>query len=154
MTASAMKLGLLLPNQGVVFGATTVAELLTMAETAEASGLFDAVFVGDNLLAKPRLESVTTLSALAARTSKMRLGTACMASFPLRNPIVLAAQWAALDNISEGRALLVVCIGGGARSGGDGGKNSGNGGRQLVGGFDAEYEAFKIPPSGRAARLE
>ena len=99
MTASAMKLGLLLPNQGVVFGATTVAELLTLAETAEASGLFDAVFVGDNLLAKPRLESVTTLSALAARTSKMRLGTACMASFPLRNPIVLAAQWAALDNI-------------------------------------------------------
>ena len=155
MTASAMKLGLLLPNQGVVFGATTVAELLTMAETAEASGLFDAVFVGDNLLAKPRLESVTTLSALAARTSKMRLGTACMASFPLRNPIVLAAQWAALDNISEGRALLVVCIGGGgARSGGDGGKNSGNGGSQLVGGFDAEYEAFKIPPSERAARLE
>ena len=156
MTASAMKLGLLLPNQGVVFGATTVAELLTMAETAEASGLFDAVFVGDNLLAKPRLESVTTLSALAARTSKMRLGTACMASFPLRNPIVLAAQWAALDNISEGRALLVVCIGGsGARSGGGGkGAGSDGGGSQLVGKFDAEYEAFKIPPSERAARLE
>ena len=113
MTASTMKLGLLLPNQGVVFGATTVAELLQLAEIAEASGLFDAVFVGDNLLAKPRLESVTTLAALAARTSKVRLGTACMASFPLRNPIVLAAQWAALDNISEGRALLVVCIGGG-----------------------------------------
>ncbi|MEE8435601.1 MAG: LLM class flavin-dependent oxidoreductase [bacterium] len=148
MTASAMKLGLLLPNQGVVFGATTVAELLQLAETAEASGLFDAVFVGDNLLAKPRLESVTTLSALAARTSKVRLGTACMASFPLRDPIVLAAQWAALDNISEGRSLLVACIGGG------GGRSGGTSGTEIVGKFDAEYEAFKIPPSERAGRLE
>ena len=30
-----MKLGLLLPNQGVVFGATTVPELLELAEQAE-----------------------------------------------------------------------------------------------------------------------
>ena len=148
MTASTMKLGLLLPNQGVVFGATTVAELLQLAETADASGLFDAVFVGDNLLAKPRLESVTTLSALAARTNKVRLGTACMASFPLRDPIILAAQWGALDNISEGRSLLVACIGGG------GGRSGGNSGAGIVGKFSAEYEAFKIPPSERAGRLE
>ena len=33
-----MKLGLLLPNQGVVFGATTVPELLELAEQAEGSG--------------------------------------------------------------------------------------------------------------------
>ena len=39
-----MKLGLLLPNQGVVFGAVTVAELLSMAAEADASGLFDALF--------------------------------------------------------------------------------------------------------------
>ena len=154
MTATAMKLGLLLPNQGVVFGATTVAELLTLAETAEASGLFDAVFVGDNLLAKPRLESVTTLAALAARTSRVRLGTACMASFPLRDPIVLAAQWAALDNISEGRSLLVVCIGGGGGRSANGGSGGGTSGAEIVGKFSAEYEAFKIPPSERAGRLE
>jgi len=142
MDGKAMKLGLLLPNQGVVFGATTVAELLALGEAAEASGAFDTVFVGDNLLAKPRLESITTLSALAARTRKVRLGTACMASFPLRNPIVLAAQWGALDQLSEGRALLVACIGGGGGSAG------------LAGGFDREFKAFGIPPSERAERLE
>lgn len=87
-----MKLGLLLPNQGVVFGAVTVAELLSMAAEADASGIFDALFVGDNLLAKPRMESVTLLSALSTCTHHARLGTACMASFPLRDPIVLAAQ--------------------------------------------------------------
>ena len=46
-----MKLGLLLPNQGVVFGAVTVAELVEMAERADGMGVFDAIFVGDNLLA-------------------------------------------------------------------------------------------------------
>ena len=63
-----MKLGLLLPNQGVVFGATTVPELFELAENAEGSGIFESLWVGDNLLAKPRLESITLLSALAART--------------------------------------------------------------------------------------
>ena len=111
---SKLRLGLLLPNQGVVFGAVTTRELLELAEEADATGVFDAIFVGDNLLAKPRLESVTLLSALAMRTKKARLGTACMASFPLRDPIVLAAQWAALDNLCEGRSLLVACIGGAA----------------------------------------
>ena len=48
-----MKLGLLLPNQGVVFGATTVPELLELAEQAEGSGIFKSLWVGDNLLAKP-----------------------------------------------------------------------------------------------------
>ena len=62
-----MKLGLLLPNQGVVFGATTVPELIELAERAEASEVFESLWVGDNLLAKPRLESVTLLSALAVR---------------------------------------------------------------------------------------
>ena len=142
MSEGKAKLGLLLPNQGVVFGATTVAELIELAETAEASGAFDAVFVGDNLVAKPRLESVTTLSALAVRTSRVRLGTACMASFPLRDPIVLAAQWAALDNLAGGRTILVACIGGGG------------GGAQIAGKFDQEYRAFRIPPGERAARME
>ena len=58
-----MKLGLLLPNQGVVFGATTVPELLELAEQAEDSGIFEGLWVGDNLLAKPRLESITSARA-------------------------------------------------------------------------------------------
>ena len=137
-----MKLGLLLPNQGVVFGATTVPELLELAELAEASGAFDGLWVGDNLLAKPRLESVTLLSALAARTRRCRLGTACMASFPLRHPVVLAAQWGALDCLAEGRTVLTACIGGGGSGG------------HIAGAFDSEYEAMQIDPRERVARLE
>ena len=102
-----MKLGLLLPNQGVVFGATTVPELLELADRAEGSNVFESLWVGDNLLAKPRLESVTLLSALAVVTKTSRLGTACMASFPLRDPIVLAAQWGALDCLASGRTCLL-----------------------------------------------
>ena len=136
-----MKLGLLLPNQGVVFGAVTVAELVEMAERADGMGVFDAIFVGDNLLAKPRLESVSLLSALAVRTKTARLGTACMASFPLRHPIVLAAQWAALDNLCEGRSILVACIGGG---GGD---------SSIPGQFSAEYKAFGVETRERVGRL-
>ncbi|MEM7250514.1 MAG: LLM class flavin-dependent oxidoreductase [Pseudomonadota bacterium] len=137
-----MKLGLLLPNQGVVFGATTVPELIDLAERAESSGVFEGLWVGDNLLAKPRLESITLLSALAVRTKTPRLGTACMASFPLRQPVVLAAQWGALDCLSNGRTVLTACIGGGGPRG------------NIAGAFDYEYEAMRIDPRERVARLE
>ena len=137
-----MKLGLLLPNQGVVFGATTVPELLELAEQAEGSGIFESLWVGANLLAKPRLESVTLLSALAVRTKTSRLGTACMASFPLRQPIVLAAQWGALDCLADGRTVLTACIGGGPAKG------------NIAGDFGSEYGAKQIDPTERVARME
>src|SRR5262249_33840001 len=97
------RFGLSLPNRGVLFGATSVDELLALSETAEASGLFDSVWVGDSLFAKPRLESLVLLSAIAPRTRRVRLGTCCLSTFPLRDPIFLAAQWAALDQVSNGR---------------------------------------------------
>jgi len=50
-------IGLSLPNRGVLFGATTVEELLELPELAESSGAFTSVWVGDGLIAKPRLES-------------------------------------------------------------------------------------------------
>lgn len=90
----------------------TVDTLLRMAEKADQSGLA-SVWVGDSLLAFPRLESIATLSAVAARTKSARLGIACMASFPMRNPILLAYMLATLDHISSGRITLVACIGGG-----------------------------------------
>jgi alkanesulfonate monooxygenase SsuD/methylene tetrahydromethanopterin reductase-like flavin-dependent oxidoreductase (luciferase family) len=136
------RLGLFLPNQAVAFGATTVPELLELADEAERSGAFDGVYAADNLLAKPRLEAITLLAALAGRTRRVRLGTACMASFPLRNPIVLAAQWAALDCIAGGRTVLGACIGGGGSV------------ANIPGAFRSEYEAMGIDPRERAARLE
>jgi alkanesulfonate monooxygenase SsuD/methylene tetrahydromethanopterin reductase-like flavin-dependent oxidoreductase (luciferase family) len=104
--------GLTLANRGVIIGLVKVTDLLEMTKRAEASGAFDAVWAGDSLLAKPRLESVALLSALAAVTQKIKLGVGCMATFPHRHPVLFAQQWASLDVISNGRAWLAVCMGG------------------------------------------
>jgi alkanesulfonate monooxygenase SsuD/methylene tetrahydromethanopterin reductase-like flavin-dependent oxidoreductase (luciferase family) len=103
---------LILPNRAVVLGVVKARDLLEAAAEAEASGFFDTVWVGDSLLAKPRLESVTLLSTLAGVTSRLRLGVGCMATFVHRHPVMLAHQWASLDVLSGGRAWLAVCLGG------------------------------------------
>jgi alkanesulfonate monooxygenase SsuD/methylene tetrahydromethanopterin reductase-like flavin-dependent oxidoreductase (luciferase family) len=105
-----LKIGLTLPNRGVLFNATTPRELVDLAEIGDRAG-FNSVWVGDSLLAKPRLESITLLASIAARTERVRLGAACLASFPLRDPIQLAYQWASLDQLAEGRTVLVACNG-------------------------------------------
>lgn len=102
------KYGISLSNRSVVTGDGTAEDLVRMAELAEESGRFDGVWVGDNLLSKPRLDYLVLLSAIAARTKRVRLGTICMATFPLRNPIQLAIQWASLDVLSGGRTILAV----------------------------------------------
>jgi len=107
-----IKWGLSLPNRGALFGLAEIDELIECAAVAEQSGVFESVWVGDSLIHKPRLEAITMLAALATHTKKVRLGTICMASFPVRHPVLLAIQWASLDQISKGRALLGVCIGG------------------------------------------
>jgi alkanesulfonate monooxygenase SsuD/methylene tetrahydromethanopterin reductase-like flavin-dependent oxidoreductase (luciferase family) len=135
---SPVTFGLSLPNRAVLFG-LPVDSLLTTAEAAEQSGGFDSVWVGDNFLSKPRLEAITALSALAARTRRLTLGTVCLATFPLRHPIEVAIQWASLDQLSGGRTLLVVCNGVSAR---DGAK------------YAAELAAMGVASNERAARVE
>src|ERR1043166_10114182 len=92
MTPPSPRYGLSLPNRGVLFGATSVDELLALSEQAEASGVFDSIWVGDSLFAKPRLESLVLLGAIAARTRRVRLGTCCLSTFSLRATIFLSAQ--------------------------------------------------------------
>ena len=68
-------IGLLLPTRGIVMknpDTPNVDLLFEMAEEAERIGL-DSLWVGDSLLSKPRLEPITTLSAIAARTSTVRI---------------------------------------------------------------------------------
>ncbi len=104
--------GLTLANRGVIIGIVKASDLIDLAVEAEASGAFDAVWVGDSLLAKPRLESVTLLGALAGATRRVRLGVGCLATFVHRHPVLFAHQWASLDVLSHGRTRLVVCLGG------------------------------------------
>lgn len=109
--AQKVKFGLTLSNRGVLLGLTTPDELLEMGERAESAGVFEHIWVGDQIMAKPRMESITLMAALAARTKRVKIGVACMASFPSRNPIVLAYQWASLDLLSNGRMILGACMG-------------------------------------------
>jgi alkanesulfonate monooxygenase SsuD/methylene tetrahydromethanopterin reductase-like flavin-dependent oxidoreductase (luciferase family) len=105
-------LGLILANRGVILGIVGARDLLDLAVDAEASGAFDTLWVGDSLLAKPRLEAVTLLGALAGVTRRVRLGVGCLATFVHRHPVLFAQQWASLDVLSGGRSWLTVCLGG------------------------------------------
>ena len=111
------KFGLSLPNRAVQFEWWSLDDLIQAAQMGEECGFFHSVWTGDNFLSKPRLECIVTLSAIAAKTSWVKLGTACFASFPLRHPVPLAIQWASLDILSHGRTILNVCIGGSAHDG-------------------------------------
>ena len=128
-----VKWGISLPNRGALFGLTNVDELIETAVAAEESGVFESVWFGDSLIHKPRLEAITMLVAVAAHTKKVRLGTICLASFPVRHPVLLAIQWASLDQISKGRTVLGVCIGGA---------------------HEAELRAFGVKREERVGRLE
>ena len=109
--ASRISFGFTIPQRGVFFGIATWPQMIGLAREADQITLFDSVWVGDSVIAKPRPDSISLLGALSAATSRVKLGVGCMASFPLRDPIGFALQWATLDLISNGRMLLVVCTG-------------------------------------------
>jgi alkanesulfonate monooxygenase SsuD/methylene tetrahydromethanopterin reductase-like flavin-dependent oxidoreductase (luciferase family) len=131
-----MRFGITLANRGVLLGLTTVQQLLALADAVEASPLLDSLWVGDALFVNPRLDAFTLLAALAGRTERVLLGTACMGSFPLRDPRVFAYEWASLDVLSHGRTRLSVCSGGGAGAV-----------------WDAETQAMDIAPADRRRRM-
>jgi len=142
----AIRWGLSVPNRGTVIGAARPEELVAMCEIADRSELFDAVFTGDNLVSKPRIDAIVFLSLVAGRTRRVTLGTACMASFVFRHPIVLANQWAALDLLSAGRTLLVACL--------DGGPDPTTGHRSTSGAkWETEFAAMGQPTAERVWRM-
>jgi len=137
-----MRFGLQIPNfgddgtPGALFDG-----VVQMATAAEESG-FDSVWVMDHFFqlppmggpVAPMLDSYTLLGALAARTSKVRLG-AMVTGVTYRNPAHLAKIVTTLDVISAGRAILGI----GAAW------------------YDIEHEGlgFDFPPAGeRLDRLE
>ena len=75
---------------------------------------YDSIWLDDHLMYDhwPILESWTTLSALAAKTNRIRLGT-MVSCISHRNPTLIAKSAATLDTISNGR--LDLGIGAGAQ---------------------------------------
>src|SRR5882762_9924798 len=72
------RIGYLLPTrEQVMQGRPEAAALLALAERAEGLG-YDSIWVGDSILARPRHEPLTLLSAVAALTRKAELGTAVL----------------------------------------------------------------------------
>ena len=119
MTNPNIRMGLQIPSftyPGV--GTADLFETIAgIAVTAEKSG-FDSVWVMDHFYQLPLIgspdenmfEAYTLLSAIAARTERVRLG--CMVGgMTYRNPAFLAQQVSALDVISKGRAIWGIGAG-------------------------------------------
>jgi F420-dependent oxidoreductase-like protein len=90
------------------------ARVADIAEAAEESG-FDSVWVMDHYYqitgvgprTDPMLEAYTLLGGLAARTTRVSLGT-MVTGVTYRNPALLAKAVTTLDILSSGRAILGI----------------------------------------------
>lgn len=112
-----IRFGLILPNYDHS-PANTAEGLRMAAQAAEAVG-FDSVWATDHVLvpdterARPYTnitEALMTLGYLAGCTERVKLGASVIV-LPMRHPVLVAKQVAALDYLSGGRALLGVGVG-------------------------------------------
>jgi F420-dependent oxidoreductase-like protein len=112
---STMRIGLQIPNFTLGVPDDQLFEgVAQLAVTAEDSG-FESLWVMDHFYqlpalggpTQPMLESYTLLGGLAARTSRIRLGT-MVTGVTYRNPALLAKIVTTLDVISAGRAMLGI----------------------------------------------
>lgn len=125
----------------VIFASETAGrEMIDFAEAVDRDPAYDYVAAGDNFLSTPRYECLTTMAAVAARTRRARLVTACLIS-PLRQAAWLALSWATIDQLSGGRTVLNLCVGG-VRAGSSGVP------------FEVQYRAVGVPHTRRGEVLE
>jgi probable F420-dependent oxidoreductase len=133
-----IKIGLVLPlaqnEQGDVLAWP---EIRDSARLAEQSG-YDSVWLYDHLFhrfeARPTVgfhECWTMLSALAAVTNRVELGTTVLCA-GFRNPALLAKMATTLDTMSEGRLILGI----------------------GAGWHQPEFDGFGIPFDHRASRFD
>ena len=105
-----MRRGLAVPNF-----AQDPADLIELGAEAERAG-FDGFFLWDHIVfsnsgdGPPIVDPWMVLAAVAARTSRIRIGT-MITPVPRRRPWQLARQTATLDVLSGGRLILGVGIG-------------------------------------------
>jgi probable F420-dependent oxidoreductase len=112
-------------------GMPSAQQIARVAERAEQWNI-DSFWLSDHLLApSPELDVVATLSLLASRTTRMKLGPSVLL-LNLRHPLLVAKAFASLDYLSGGR--MVMAVGTGANV--------------------ADYAACGIPAEGRGRRLD
>ena len=112
-----LKLGIDLHNRASVFMPEQgydydINRLVDLAVMCEELGFYSAS-VGDSLLSKPRWRSIPTMTAMAAKTSKIRITSHILMPHLYNNPILLAQELATLDELSKGRLTLGCGIGAG-----------------------------------------
>ena len=109
-----MKFGVCVPNYGE---SSSREALRTVALEAERAGC-DSLWTTDHIL-MPRdsgtpyeriFDSITTLAYLASITNRVRLGISSLI-IAMRNPVVVAKQFATIDNLTEGRLMLAIGVG-------------------------------------------
>jgi alkanesulfonate monooxygenase len=88
--------------------------LVEFGVRAEQLG-YDSLWVWDHILLGvdphfPIVDSLSLLTAIASRTSKIKLGTGILV-LPVRNPVLLAKQVASMDQISGGRMIMGLASG-------------------------------------------
>jgi probable F420-dependent oxidoreductase len=109
-------------------------EIVELAQLAEKLGL-DSVWMSDHLMYtvpnKGSLEVFTSLSAVAANTKKITVGTKVVCA-PFRHPALLAKTGATVDVISNGRFILGV----------------------GAGWYKSEFEAFGFPFDKKASMMQ
>jgi len=109
----------------------------SFAQSAEAHGL-DSVWMYDHFFYKPsegpidgQLEAWTVVSAVAAATERVQIGTLVLCS-SFRSPALVAKMAATADEVSGGRLILGL----------------------GAGWHDAEYDTFGFPKDHRVDRFE
>ena len=111
-----MKFGWILPNN---WGVQRAADVIDLGVRAEALGyhavwvnhhVLNVGYVGERLGDRPYYDALTTLTWIAARTERLRLGTSVLV-LPYLHPMVLAKAVATLDVLSGGRVTLGVGVG-------------------------------------------
>jgi alkanesulfonate monooxygenase SsuD/methylene tetrahydromethanopterin reductase-like flavin-dependent oxidoreductase (luciferase family) len=125
-------LGVIPPLAADPWAGTDLRRLVDFARAIEDLG-FDSLWANDSLV-RPRIEALTFLSAAAAVTERITLGTAALQPV-LRRPVQTAQVLASIDRLSRGR--LTVGVGAG-----------------FPGISQVEYAASEVPWPRRFARLD
>jgi alkanesulfonate monooxygenase len=92
----------------------SAAELIDYGVRMEELG-YESVWAWDHILLGvepnfPIHEALIILTAIAARTTKIKVGTGILV-MPVRNPVLLAKELATIDHVSNGRLLLGAAVG-------------------------------------------